>query len=149
VTIVEREKSAIIASCIMPELIWLAAGNLNGLSVEKCQVLRGREIILYPDLGAFEKWSLKATEIKERCNCRITISTLLEDEASDSDRANGLDIADFIISELKFPLSSGRGVRGEVFPEIQSYISPSLQSMIERNNALLVLINKLELMIVH
>jgi hypothetical protein len=59
--IVESEKSYIIASMIMPELVWLAAGNLNGLSVEKWQVLREREIILYPDLGAFEKWSLKAT----------------------------------------------------------------------------------------
>jgi len=50
VGIVESEKLAIIASCIMPELVWLAAGNLNGLSIEKCQTLKGREIILYPDL---------------------------------------------------------------------------------------------------
>jgi hypothetical protein len=101
VAIVESEKSAIIASCIMPELVWLAAGNLNGLSIEKCQALKGRDIMLYPDLGAFEKWSLKAVEIHEKCNCKVTVSTLLEDEASDSDRANGLDIADFIVAELK------------------------------------------------
>jgi hypothetical protein len=67
-----------IASCIMPDLIWLVAGNLNGLSIEKCQVLNGREIILYPDLGAFGKWSLKATEIKKKYDCRVTISTLSE-----------------------------------------------------------------------
>jgi hypothetical protein len=29
VAILESEKTAIIASCIMPELIWLAAGSLN------------------------------------------------------------------------------------------------------------------------
>lgn len=101
VAIVESEKSAIIASCIMPELVWLAAGNLNGLSVEKCQVLKGREVMLYPDLGAFEKWSQKAVEIQKQYNCKITISGLLEDEATASERTNGLDIADFIISELK------------------------------------------------
>lgn len=145
VAIVESEKSAIIASCIFPDLIWLSAGNLNGLSIEKCQALNGRDVMLYPDLGAYEKWNIKADEIKERFNCKITISTLLEDEASDSDRANGLDIADYTIAELKFPLSSGRRVRGEVFPEIQSYISRTLQSMIEKNKALLVLINGLAL----
>jgi hypothetical protein len=44
----------------MPELIWLATGNLNGLSIEKCLVLKGRNIILFPDLKAFDKWNEKA-----------------------------------------------------------------------------------------
>jgi hypothetical protein len=51
---------------IVPELIWLAAGNLNGLSIEKCQVLKGRDVMLYPDLGAFEKWSLKVIKIQNK-----------------------------------------------------------------------------------
>ena len=63
VAIVESEKSALIASCIFPDLIWLAAGNLNGLSVEKCQVLKGPVVILYSDLGAFEKWNEKAKKL--------------------------------------------------------------------------------------
>lgn len=101
VAIVESEKSALIASCIFPYLIWLAAGNLNGLSLEKCQVLKNREVILYPDLGAFDKWNQKAIEIQKMCNCKIAISHLLEDEASANDRENGLDIADYIIVEIK------------------------------------------------
>lgn len=105
VAIVESEKSAIIASTIFPDLIWLAAGSLNGLSIEKCQVLNGRDITLYPDLGAFGKWKTKATEIQNQCNCNIILSNLLEVEASDIDRENGLDIADYIIAELT-PLSS-------------------------------------------
>lgn len=40
-------------------MIWLAVGSLNGLSVEKFQIQKGRDIILYPDLGAFEKWNEK------------------------------------------------------------------------------------------
>jgi hypothetical protein len=136
VGIVESEKSAIIASCIVPDMIWLAAGNLNGLSVEKCQVLNGRKVILYPDLGAFEKWSLKAVEIQKQNVCKISISTLLEDEATNSDRANGLDIADFIIAELK---------SNKTTLEIQSFFGPVLQSMIDKNKALLVLINGLAL----
>ena len=87
-------------------------------------------------MGAFEKWSLKASEIHEKCNCKVTVSTLLEDEATDNDRANGLDIADFIITELKLKMTT---------PEIQSYFSPTLQAMIEKKKALLVLINGLQL----
>jgi ketopantoate reductase len=57
-------------------------------------------------------------------------------ETTITDRANGLDIADFIISKLKSKKNT---------LEIQSYFSPTLQSMIEKNKALLVLINGLEL----
>ena len=145
VAIVESEKSALIASAVFPDLVWLAAGNLNGLSFEKCQVLKSRNVTLFPDLGAFEKWSLKAAEIKIQCNCKITISTLLENEATDIDRTNGLDIADYIIAELKSPLSSRRGAGGEVIPEIQSRFSQKLQSMIEEYPALLIFIDSLEL----
>lgn len=92
-----------------PIILWLATGNLNGLSLEKCQVLKGRDIMIFPDLGAFENWSLKLSEIQKKHNYKVTISTLLEDEATNSDRANGLDIADYIISELKFPSPRGEG----------------------------------------
>lgn len=163
--IVESEKSAIITSCIVLDMIWLAAGNLNGLTIEKCQALKGREIILYPDLGAFEKWSIKATEIQKQCGCKVTVSTLLEDEATDTDRANGLDIADFIIAELNSRFNSNsqkihflpplgesprrlievRSGISEIFPEIKSYMSPSLQAMIEKNNSLQILITGLQL----
>lgn len=102
VEIVESEKSALIASAVFPDLVWLAAGNLNGLSIEKCQVLKGRNVMLYPDLGAYVKWCLKATEIQKLYNCKISVSKLLEDEATEIDRDNGLDIADYIISELLY-----------------------------------------------
>lgn len=96
---------------------------------------------------------------------RVRCSTLLEDEANETDRAKGLDIADYIIPELKSPLSSNSqkvhslsplgesprrgieaiGVGGEVFPEIQSCFSPTLQAMIDKNHALLILIDNLKL----
>lgn len=136
VAIVESEKSALIASVIMPNFIWLAAGNLNGLSVEKCRVLAGRYIVLYPDLGAFEKWSLKAVEIQKQYNCKISVSTLLEEIASDADRENGLDIADFIIQQK---------LAEQTVEQIQERFSPALQNMVEQNKALLILIDNLEL----
>jgi hypothetical protein len=62
--------------------IWLAVGNLNGLSIEKCKVLKNRDVMLYPDLGVFDKWNLKANEIQNQYNCKVTISSLLENEAT-------------------------------------------------------------------
>src|SRR5690554_6022184 len=57
IAIVEAEKTAVIASMIYTNYIWLAAGNLNGLNIEKFKVLRDRYVILYPDAGCYEKWS--------------------------------------------------------------------------------------------
>ena len=56
VAIVESEKSAIIASIYLPQYIWLACGGSEGLNIEKCQCLKGRKIILFPDCGMYEKW---------------------------------------------------------------------------------------------
>lgn len=137
VGIVEGEKSAIIASAFMPNIIWLATGGLNNLSVQKCSVFAGRDVVLYPDLGAFEKWSAKAFEIRKSCNCRISVSKLLEKIATPEDKEKGLDIADYLIkqhcSKQQQPIQNHKR------------FSPDLQSMTEENPALLILIDRLEL----
>ena len=136
VAIVESEKSAIIASAVIPDSIWIAAGQLNGLSIEKAKVLKGRKVTLFPDLGGYKKWSIKAEEIKQSVKCEIKVSTILEDIATETQRSEGLDIADYIIEELKAKTKT------EI---IKSRFSEELQSMIEENPALLILIDRLEL----
>jgi hypothetical protein len=138
VAIVESEKSALIASAVFPDLVWLSAGNIHGLSIEKCEVLRSRNTILFPDLNAFDKWSEKAIHIKKVYNCNITVSSLLEDIATPEAKANGLDIADYLIEQL-------RKRNQEPLQAIQSDFTPELELMIDRNKALLVLINGLNL----
>ena len=138
IAIVESEKSALIASAFFPDLIWLAAGNLNGLSIEKSQVLKSRNVILFPDLGAYEKWNEKAILIGKQCNCKISVSTLLEDIATPEAKANGLDVADFMIEQLS-------KTKAEPVLEIQSHFSPTLQSMLEINPALFSLMDRLNL----
>ncbi len=95
VAIVESEKTAIISSVYLPGFIWLAAGSLTNLNFEKCAVLKGRKIILFPDLNAFEKWSNKAKELSKQV--KFQIFDLLECKASDSDRKQGFDLADYLI----------------------------------------------------
>lgn len=139
--IVESEKSALIAAAIFPEQVWLATGGIGNLSFEKCQVLKGRTVILFPDLNAFDKWSDKAKEIQKQCNCTISVSNILETNATPFAKAQGLDIADFIINQLKNKLD----VKITDTKQVQSSYTRELQSMIEVNPIILKLINTLEL----
>ncbi len=91
VAIVESEKTALIASVYLPQFIWLAVGSLTNLNAEKCKALQGRSVTLFPDLNGFEKWSVKAKEYS------FTISDLLECKASEDERKQGLDLADYLI----------------------------------------------------
>jgi hypothetical protein len=95
VAIVESEKSALIASLYLPKFIWLAVGGSEGLNIEKLSVLRGRSVVLYPDVGMFEKWKSKADEMK--MFCKVSVSDLLERNATDDERHEGLDIADYLL----------------------------------------------------
>ena len=89
--IVESEKTAIIASIFFPKYIWLACGSLQNLSADRCGVLKNRPTVLYPDLNAFDKWTIKAKELG------FQVSETLEKVATDAERSQGLDLADFII----------------------------------------------------
>jgi len=95
IAIVESEKTAIIASVYFPKLIWLAVGSITGLDAEKCSVLKGRNVVLFPDLNGFEKWSVKAKEFSHLA--RFTVSDLLESKAAEAERKQGLDLADYLI----------------------------------------------------
>ena len=98
VALVESEKTAIIASVYLPQFIWLAVGSLTNLNPEKCQVLTGRNVVLFPDLNGFEKWSTKTRELAEHLpGTKFKVSDLLERKATNEERKQGLDIADFLI----------------------------------------------------
>jgi hypothetical protein len=95
VTIVESEKTAIIASIYFPQFIWVAVGSLQNLNAEKCSILKGRTVFLFPDLNGFEKWSSKAKELSHLAN--FIVSDLLERKATDAEKKDGFDLADYLI----------------------------------------------------
>lgn len=95
VGIVESEKTAVIASGYFPGLIWLGAGNKEGLSsMLKCNVLQNRKILLFPDLNAYELWFKKAKQLSNIAS--IKVSNLLETLASVKDKEKGSDLADYL-----------------------------------------------------
>lgn len=110
VAITEAEKTAIICSVLYPQMVWIGAGNLNGLTVEKSKALKGRSIMLFPDLSnpdlpiekqAFTIWSNKADEIRKTYGCKVVVSDILEKNATDEEKRNGLDIADYLIKQMR------------------------------------------------
>jgi len=101
IALCESEKTAIIASVYFPQFIWLACGQLQGLTIEKCKVLEGRKIILYPDLKALDKWSSKAKELSHIA--KFTVSNLLERKSTDAEKEEGYDIVDYLV---KFDLAT-------------------------------------------
>jgi len=100
VAIVEAEKTAVIASILFGNYIWLAAGNLNGITAEKSTVLRDHNIVLFPDAGCYEKWNKKKEEIRNEIFCQIEISNLVETHATPQQSHDGYDIADYILEQL-------------------------------------------------
>ncbi len=111
VAIFESEKTAIIASVYYPECICIATSGKHGLSANKYAVLQNRNVVLFPDISkkkdgkseptAFELWSNKAIEIERIANS-VFVSDTLERMATDGEKLQGLDIADYL---LQIPLS--------------------------------------------
>ena len=99
VAIVESEKTALVAAHFIPDFIWLATGGMHGcFNSEAMQVLRGREVVLFPDLKATEEWRRRLPMMESFCR-RATCSDMLERIAAGAQREAGLDIADFLLME--------------------------------------------------
>lgn len=99
IAIVESEKSAILAAGYFKGFIWMATGSLSTLTAERLKPLQGREIILFPDGGAFEKWREKAESLSRRYNIRC--SDALERSLTDEQREAGYDIGDFVVGAVQ------------------------------------------------
>lgn len=111
VALVEAPKTAVYGSLYfgLPDkspgnLIWLAVYNKSSFSVDKLKVLLGRDIFTFPDLSkdgnTFKEWETKAKEMEKRLSgTRFVFSDLLEQLASDLDKNEGYDLADYLIRQ--------------------------------------------------
>ena len=98
IAIVESEKTAIISSVYFPDFVWIATGGKNGIRLNNIlKIYSGRNVYLFPDLGAYDNWSKKAKEIP----IKIKVSDLLEHNANEAAKKQGYDLADYLI-EFKY-----------------------------------------------
>lgn len=106
VCLVEGEKSAIIGSGFIPEYIWLATGGKQNLKAEKCECLKDRNVVLFPDLGAFDAWKEKGESIARKVGFYLSVSDILEGVATETERESGYDIADYLIAQIQARLKA-------------------------------------------
>ena len=106
VALVESEKTAVICAGILPKFLWLATGGKSQLG-DKLLVLQGRKIVAFPDVDGFEVWSQKLSNYVipgltgnlPTGHLDITVSPILQQNASPEDIENHIDIADWLIRE--------------------------------------------------
>ncbi len=109
VAIVEAPKTAILCTPYFPQFVWLAIGALSYLNVretglQRMAPLKGRNIVLFPDLSkngsTYAKWRKVADELQSY-GFQIVVSDYLEQRATDEGRIDGLDLADYLLDQWK------------------------------------------------
>ncbi len=98
VGIVESEKSAIICTAYMKDLVWIAPGGKNGCLNSRYHILYGRKICLFPDSKAYNTWYKFYIKLKSE-NYSVTISNLLENKTTEEQWNAGIDIADILLQQ--------------------------------------------------
>ncbi len=127
VALVESEKTAVICAGLMPKYLWLATGGKSQLNPERLAVLTNRKVIAFPDVDAFDEWSRKLSD----STLDITVSPLLQQEATPEDLANHIDIADWLIRTKCKPLGTNCVAHCRDFLLAARFIAPDNQSEIE------------------
>ncbi|MFR9497447.1 MAG: DUF6371 domain-containing protein [Rikenellaceae bacterium] len=134
IAIVESEKSALIAAHYLPTFTWIATGGKNGcLKSENLEVLKGRKVLLVPDLGATEYWQSKLPLFIAK-GIDASIFDHLEKTATTEQRAGGYDIADFLLD----------GNSPEAILQKMIERNPAIQKLIEAFDLELVGVEKME-----
>ena len=98
VAIVEAEKTAIIATLCMSQFVWLATGSKQWLKAERLQRFDNRQVILYPDADGFDQWQAVALDA-QRQGLNVKTSRLIENFATDQQKRNQYDLADYLINQ--------------------------------------------------
>ncbi len=95
IAIVESEKTAIISSVFLSDFIWVATGSLSNLTYENTRILKGRQVVLFPDLNGYQLWKDKIANLYPEVDYQI--SDLLEQKASEVQKEQSWDIADYLV----------------------------------------------------
>ncbi len=135
VALVESEKTAVICAAMMPEYIWLATGGKSQFN-ERLNVLHGRDIVAFPDVDGFETWTEKAALLP---HLNIKVSNLLQKNATEEERAQHIDIADWLVKWNLEPRPAASTHLNRTFQKVAKYFSP------EYHTEILALIEEFEL----
>lgn len=99
--IVESERSAVILSEVQPKLIWLAYVYAANCTIEQFAPLQGYKVTLYPRTDPCQEIYVSFLELADQIrrvyrDIDITVSSFLEDHASESQKSHHIDLVDFL-----------------------------------------------------
>lgn len=97
IALVEAPKTAFIASLVYHQYVWLAVGALSYFTADRVKAIVKRNVYLFPDTStdskAFNLWNNKAKLFNFIC------IDLLEQLATDAEKKDGYDLADYILAQ--------------------------------------------------
>lgn len=105
VCVVEAEKTAVVMSEKFPQHLWLATGGLNELTPNKLFPLRGHRVVLFPDTDeegrTYRLWYEMAQKTKFLLGHHVTVSPLLELQATPDQKRRKIDLVDYLFERSK------------------------------------------------
>lgn len=104
VRIFESEATATYAAPFYKDSVCIATGGNNGCKwteKNKCSVLQGRTVILYPDIDAHDNWEHNA-EILRGYGINVQVSQLIKNNALKFAKQNRIDYCELV--QLKYDL---------------------------------------------
>ena len=99
VAVVERARSAVVLSEVYPKFVWLATGYQANLQLPAFLPLWGRKVVCFPcadPAGANHLAWLEFAKMLASLGGNIEVSDFLEERASDSQKAQEIDLVDFL-----------------------------------------------------
>lgn len=104
ISIVESESSAIVLSALFPETIWLAYATTTHLVPDLFAPLEGHIVTIYPNtdptLSNYLFFQDLVTLTQQQYDLDITISPLLEDNATPTQKDRNIDLLDYLKESL-------------------------------------------------
>lgn len=104
ISIVESESSAIVLSALFPETIWLAYATTTHLVPDLFAPLEGHIVTIYPNtdptLSNYLFFQDLVTLTLQQYDLDITVSPLLEDNATADQKARCIDLLDYLKESL-------------------------------------------------
>ena len=105
ICVVEAEKTAVIMSEVKPDYLWMATGGKTELNVARLKPLAGHKVILFPDTDEtgdnYREWFDVAQAASDIFGHPVTISSILEQQASLAQKAAKIDLVDLLFPSQK------------------------------------------------
>jgi len=103
ICVVESEQSAVVLSALFPESLWMAYVSPSHLCDGLFAPLQGRRVTIFPRTDPSSTTYLffadLAASLRHCLDIRITVSSILEDYASDSQKERCIDLVDLLLED--------------------------------------------------